>query len=124
MGYGAQNWTCSECGRRIEETTAEKRTPCPQCGTMARTAHVTFTETVTAVYIKTRAKHRDGGTKILREITEGDDFHRNTSKWNLMRRIIDRANNRYEEIFRDRESGEIVHHTAEPLTEHKKPKRL
>jgi hypothetical protein len=123
MNDGTQDWTCSGCGRRVEETTAEKRTSCPHCGTLARTAHVTLTETVTAaVYLKTHAKHRDGGTKVLREITEGDDFHRKTGRWNLMRRVIDRANNWYEEIFRDRDSGEVVHHTAEPLTEHKKPK--
>ena len=38
-------------------------------------------------------------------------------------RIIDRANNWYEETFRDRDTGEIVPpHKAEPLTEHRKPK--
>jgi hypothetical protein len=86
-------------------------------------AHVTLTVGVTVeTHPKTRAKHRDGGTKVLREVTEGDDFHRNTGQWNLMRRVIDRANNWYEEIFRDRYSGAIVHRTAEPLTEHRKPK--
>jgi len=123
MSDDAPDWTCSGCGRAVEETTPEKRTPCLHCGSLARTAHVTVTETVSVTtYLKTRAKHRDGGTKVLRDITEGDDYHRKTGKWNLMRRVIDRANNWYEEIFRDRDSGAIVHHTAEPLTEHKKPK--
>jgi hypothetical protein len=84
---------------------------------------VLIEETITTeVYRKTRAKHRDGGARVVRDITGGDDYHRNTGRWNLMRRVIDRANNWYEETFRDRNNGEIVHHTAEPLTDHKKPK--
>jgi hypothetical protein len=123
MSDDMRDWTCSGCGRRVVETSPEKRTPCTQCGSLARTARVTWTETVTVTAdLKTRAKHREDGTKVLRDITEGDDFHRDTGKWNLMRRVIDRANNWYEETFRDRTSGAIVHHTAEPLTEHKKPK--
>ena len=73
-------------------------------------------------HFKKRVKHREGGTKVLRDITDGEDYHRNTGKWNIMRRVIDRANNWYEETFRDPESGDIVHHTSEPLTEHTKAK--
>ena len=123
MESSLQDWTCSGCGAPIEHPSSEQRLPCPKCGSLARTAHVSVTETITvSAYLKTRAKHRDGGTKVLRDITEGDDYHRKTGKWNIMRRVIDRANNWYEEAFRDRDSGEVVHHTAEPLTEHKKPK--
>jgi predicted RNA-binding Zn-ribbon protein involved in translation (DUF1610 family) len=123
MSDSTQDWTCSGCGRHVDETTTGKRRPCPKCGAVARTAHVTVAQTVTvAVHLKTHAKHRDGGTKVRREIIEGDDFHRKTGRWNLMRRVIDRTSNWYEETFRDRDSGAVVHHTAEPLTEHKKPK--
>ena len=76
------------------------------------------------MYIKTHAKHRDGGQKVVREVVEGDDYHRKTGKWNVMRRLIDRVNDWYEEIFQDRETGQIVHKTEERLTEHRhKPKR-
>lgn len=123
MDSTTQNWACSGCGSPIEASALEPRQPCGKCGSLARTAHVSIEETVTtSVYLKTRAKHRDGGTKVVRDITEGDDYHRNTGRWNIMRRVIDRANNWYEETFRNRDTGDIVHHTAEPLTDHKKPK--
>ena len=119
------HWNCSECGIPIEETASEPRRPCPQCGSLARTVHESVTETLgVRTYLKTRTKHREGGSKVVREVTEGDDYHRKTGKWNIMRRVIDRANNWYEEIFRNRGSGAIVHHTAEPLSDHRqKPKK-
>jgi hypothetical protein len=73
------------------------------------------------VYEKSRSKHRDQSSgKVVRELTSGDDLHRKTGKWNLMYRLIDRANNWYEETFRDRDTGEIVHKSAEPLTHHRR----
>jgi len=86
---------------------------------------VSITETVSvSTYLKTRTKRREGGSKVVHEVTEGDDYHRKTGRWTIMRRVIDRANNWYEEIFHDRGSGAIIHHTAEPLSEHRqKPKK-
>lgn len=123
MESTTQKWTCSDCGVSFGGPASERREPCGECGSLARTAHVAIEETVTtSVYLKTRAKHRDGGAKAVREVTEGDDYHRNTGRWNVMRRVIDRANNWYEETFRDRNTGDIVHHRAEALTDHKKPR--
>jgi hypothetical protein len=85
-------------------------------------------EVTTAVYLKIRSLHREGGRKVVREETSGDDFHRATKKWNLMRRLIDRANDWYEETFRDRDTDKILYHQAHRLSEHrghgsaKKPK--
>jgi hypothetical protein len=104
----------------MAETPPEQRRPCPVCGSTARTANVTITETSKAsTYLKTHTKHRDGGPKIVREVIEGDDYYRKTGKWSLMRRLIDHANDWYEEIFRDRDTQKIIHQKAEPLSEHK-----
>jgi hypothetical protein len=119
----ASEWTCSGCGELIFDL-AERRKPCLKCGSITRTVHVALTETMKAeVYLKTHTKHRDGGRKVVREVIEGDDYHRKTGKWNVMRRLIDRAGNWYEEIFHDPDTGEVVHHTAEPLTEHRHQKK-
>jgi ribosomal protein S27AE len=124
MESSTENWTCSGCGAPIETASSEPRQQCPKCGSLARTAHVSIAETITVnAYLKTHTKHRDGGTKVVREVIEGDNYHRTRGKWDIVRRVIDRANNRYEETFRDRDTGEIVPpHKAEPLTEHRKPK--
>jgi hypothetical protein len=50
---------------------------------------------------------------------EGDDFTRSTSRWSVMRRVIDRMNNWYEKIIRDRETGAVIYQVKEPLTEHR-----
>ena len=84
---------------------------------MARTAHVSINEIISAnVYLKTHSKHREGGRKVIRELIEGDDYYWKTGKWTIMQRLIDRANDWYEEHFRDRETGETLHTNAEPLT--------
>jgi hypothetical protein len=73
MDSTAQNWTCSGCGTPTETPAAEPRQPCVRCGSLARTAHVPVEECITTgVYLKTRAKHRDGGATVVRDITEGD----------------------------------------------------
>ena len=113
-------WVCSGCGKHLEDEDTARRRPCPYCNSLARTANESIREALNAqVYLKVHAKHRDGGTKVIREVVEGDDYHRKTGKWNVMRRIIDRANNWYEETFHDRETGREIHKTAEPLTDHK-----
>jgi len=63
----------------------------------------------TQVYLKTHSKHRDGGRMVVREVIEGDDYYRKTGQWTVMRRLIDRVNDWYEEIFRDRETGRVIH---------------
>lgn len=117
-----QAWTCKECGRPIDEPSVEPRQPCPQCGSIARTAHDSVHETsILNDYLKTHLKRRDNGRKVVLEVIEGDDYYRKTGKWNIMRRIIDRANDWYEEVFYDRDTNEIVHQKQEPLSEHRKP---
>ena len=120
-------WSCSNCGEPLEVTgkpPTSPRRPCPNCGSTARTANVSVTETLSAaVYLKTHSKHREGGRKVIREEIAGDDYHRKTGKWNIMHRLIDRMNNWYEETFYDRNSGEVIHKKAEPLTEHRHPRK-
>jgi predicted RNA-binding Zn-ribbon protein involved in translation (DUF1610 family) len=122
MESSAQRWTCSKCGTPIEPSAIEPRQPCPTCGSLARTAHVSVHDTLhVSAYLKTHAKHREGGRKVVREVIAGDDYHHKSGKWNIMRRVIDRMNDWYEETFKERHSGEVIHHTAEPLTDHRRP---
>lgn len=124
MEVSSQKWSCGDCGTELQVSADEQsRQLCPSCGSFRRTAHLLIQESLAIDdHLKIHAKHREGGKKIMREVIEGDDFHRNTKRWNVMRRIIDRTNNWYEEIFKDKVTGEVLHHTAEPLTEHKRPK--
>jgi hypothetical protein len=116
-------WNCSGCGEAITDV-CEPRHPCAKCGSTARTAALTLVESVDLKdYTKTHWKHRESGRKVVLEVISGDDYHRTTGKWNVMHRRIDRKNDQYEETFRDRETGHVLHHNEEPLSMHRKAKR-
>jgi hypothetical protein len=86
---------------------------------MARTARETVAiSSQTNIFMLTKAKHREGGRKVVREVTEGDSFFHKTGRWSVMRRLIDWGNGWYAEIFRDKETGELLHECSEPLREH------
>ena len=111
---------CTSCGTSLTDGEATDRKPCPKCGSLARQfGKAIEIQERPEVYLKRHAKHRDGSTKVVREVIEGDDHFRKTGKWSVMRRIIDRTKNWYEESFWDRETGAILHKKEHPLSEHK-----
>jgi hypothetical protein len=112
------DWVCSECTQPMNDESEERR-PCQSCGSTRRTANVSVAITArSSIYLLTKAKHREGGREVVR-VTEGDSYYRKTGKWNLMRRLVDWGNDWYDEIFRDRDTGEIIYQCAEPLSEHR-----
>jgi len=117
---------CSNCGKLLGSEfcgSSEDRLPCPDCGSTARTWNLVIREQVNLqVHMKLHSKHREGTRKVVREEYAGDDLHRKTGKWNLLRRLIDRKNNRYEETITDGATGERLRDVAEPLTEHRNSK--
>ena len=121
------DWQCGSCRAPLGNEFCEQlpnRLPCPHCGAMTRQANVAISESVQVrEYLKMHSKHREGGQKVLREEISGDDLHRKTGKWNLLRRIIDRKNDRYEEHIVSGETGETIRHVEEPLREHRNLKK-
>jgi hypothetical protein len=71
------------------------------------------------VHLLTKAKHREGGKKVVREVTEGDSFYQKMKTWSVMRRVIDWKLNWYDEVFRDKATGQVIHSCSEPLDEHR-----
>jgi hypothetical protein len=51
----------------------------------------------------------------------GDSFFAFTRRWHRLQRIIDRRANHYYEHIEDAETGEVVRHVEEPLSEHQNP---
>ncbi len=113
--------TCSRCGKVLNESTSipeDERVPCSECGSTARTVHVTAHDTIT-VHTKLNLKgRRPGWKKPFIEQTQGDDLHRKSGKWMNLVRIIDRANNRYKEKVTDPETSDTVHESEELLSDH------
>lgn len=122
MAADAPLVTCSDCGQHLDEdpgTPTEARIPCPGCGSMTRTIHVTIRGTIT-VRGKLGMKGRNsGGGKPFIEQVQGADLHRDTGQWRELTRIIDRDNDLYHEVVKDPDTGEVLHECREPLSEHR-----
>jgi len=65
-----------------------------------------------------KAKSQGKG-KPYQEGRTGDDLYRKTGKWMILERIIDRARNWYKELVTDPETGKVVHHCEEPVSQHR-----
>jgi len=65
-----------------------------------------------------KAKKQGVGKPYLEGRT-GDNLHHKTGKWMLLERVIDRAKNWYKELISDPETGKVVRHCEEPLSDHR-----
>ncbi|MCY4351714.1 MAG: zinc ribbon domain-containing protein [Gemmatimonadetes bacterium] len=112
---------CTECGNPIEEPiNKQEYATCPHCGSDQRPisncgAKINIKEQSIYTLID---PNQTGKSKIRYERLSGDDLHRKSGKWNKKERIIDRENDRYMEKFIDPETGGVIHHCDEPLSEH------
>jgi predicted RNA-binding Zn-ribbon protein involved in translation (DUF1610 family) len=111
---------CSDCGAFIDtsEDTADHRFPCEKCGGVIRTIHASIEEHVVArdgLEVKVR---RAGEKKPYIEDRGIPSHSRKLDKIVHHQRLIDRDNDIYRETVTDYESGEVIHHCEEPLTQH------
>ncbi len=113
---------CSDCGTVILNALPgddpSRREPCPNCGSNARTIPLRL-ESSLALRSKLGMKQkRPGCKKPILESVLGDDLFRVTNTWQTLVRVIDRLNDRYYELIRNPETGEVVRHCEEPLSQH------
>jgi hypothetical protein len=121
---------CSVCKTVIDASrdTPDSRAPCPTCGGLRWSIHVSITETVTARGgIGVKAK-RQGQSRPYIEDRGIPSYSASRGKTVLREQVIDRDNDRYFERVIDYDTGEVIHKCEEPLSEHRghgsaKPKR-
>jgi len=113
--------SCAGCGLTLDGSDAysvDNRTLCPACGGLTRNVSLHLFDSVT-VHESVAWKVREGGVgKPVLEGRSGDDLHRDSGEWRHLERVVDRRDDWYSEVVRD-SSGEIVHSTEEPLSEHR-----
>lgn len=113
---------CKDCGAPIDEpsdTAPETRKRCPSCGSITRHTKVEVADTLEFhASLGYKAKSQSKWKPYL-EGRSGDDLHRKTGKWMFLEQVIDRAKNWYKELITDPETGEVVRHCEEPLTDHR-----
>ena len=111
---------CSECGAIIDDAkdTPDSRVPCPSCGGVKRTVHVSITETVVVRYgIGVKAKRPEERRPYVEDRSMPSYSH-SRGKVVLREQVIDRDNDRYFEKVTDYETGGVIHHNEEPLSQH------
>lgn len=106
---------CENCGEKL----LENNKICLNCGSKKRKIVLQVKEGVTFHdQIKEKGKI-ESIKKPIKEFKVGDDFHKKSEKWNHREMYIDRENDDYKEIIKNKETGEIIHKCEEPLSEHK-----
>src|SRR3990170_3638504 len=102
---------CTECGNPLDESPSlpeDQRRPCPNCGSMARTFHVSILDTGKGhERLGWKARRAEGGKPYL-ELVSGVDLHRKSGKWMNLERVIDREKDEYKEVVKDPETGTVV----------------
>jgi len=106
---------CKDCGKKL---TREDKI-CPNCGSKKKHIKSIFEGKIgLPSQIKGKVK-KQGVRKPIKEFKVGDDLHYKSGKWYHREMYIDRENNQYKEIVKDKTTGEIIHECKEPLSKHK-----
>jgi len=114
------NASCSDCGQLIagSSETLEEPKPCTQCGGTRRTFGVSIQETVVARDGYRVTNRRAGAKKPHIDDRAGPSFSHSLGTLVHLERIIDRENDRYFERVTNYDSGAVIHHNEEPLSQH------
>lgn len=111
---------CGECNVVLDETGSEpveERAPCPACGSTSRFVEQHLAgEVELRSMLSLKAKPERGRWFMSQKV--GDELFRKTGRWHRVTRVLDRRRNRYVERIEDAETGEVVRHVDEPLTDH------
>lgn len=112
---------CCECGVALNAAndTPDGQAPCPNCGSSLRNFNVSIVENSVArdfMGVKVRPNEKQ---KPNFWSTSKPDFSRDLQKAVHRENSFDRVNDLYEEKITDLETGEILKHVSEKLTEHR-----
>lgn len=113
---------CGNCESPVlEDRNEPDRQPCPECGSTRRIFNLAVADTIQfkqMLGMKISNPSFGGKGHVRVEQLAGDELHRKTRRWFKKERVIDRQNDRYYEKITDPETGQVIHHCDEPLTQH------
>lgn len=120
----SETWNCTECGEPCTPVRAgEENLPCTRCGSLAKTINLQFSDeigvTVTDWFdIKATNTKMSGKRKMRRHLQTGSQWSVSREKMVEKVRDIDRDADTYYERVVDPDTGEVLRHCEEPLSEH------
>ena len=107
---------CTDC----DELLSNESDVCPKCGSNKKTVCMGFSEDLRGRFhdqLRGIVK-KEGTKKPVKEFELGDEKRISNNSWVDKTRIIDRENNEYVEVVKDKETGEIIHECKEALSDH------
>jgi hypothetical protein len=98
----------------------ENRTPCSSCGSTSRIFELLFQAKMTPLKTDLGLKAKSTGQrKPWYESFGGADWSRTFQKFMEKTRTINRRSDHYTEVVKDPDTGEVIHHCSEPLSQHR-----
>ncbi len=125
MGEEITQVACGHCGKILDEPSdiaVEERAPCPDCRSKSRQFGKILSDEL-EIRDGVRGKARSGeagkpgGKPWLTFMSEPSWSHR-YKKWMQREKTENRRDDRYTEVVKDPNTGEIIHECDEPLSEH------
>ena len=108
------------CGKLVGESEnipLEERKPCSSCGSRNRQFFREILVTGEG-HVSLGMKASDTSGKIFLKSFNGWDLFRKIGKWMKKEQVFDHRNDLYREIVTDPETGDIIHHCEERLSDH------
>ena len=112
---------CGSCGLELDESyNSFVQKPCPTCGSLLRIVSLSgsFSCGPPAMYTKLGWWDRAPKSQALQWGVRGDDLYRRSGRWSVVVRTFDRIRDWYFEHITDKETGQVLRHTEEKLSEH------
>jgi hypothetical protein len=115
-----QTSKCADCGAPIDDeaNAPDMHRPCIVCGSTKRVHSVSIMETLVARNGYCLKAKRPDQRKPYVEDLSMPDYSLSLGKHVHRQRVIDRDTDHYFEKITDCETGEVIHHCEEPLSQH------
>jgi len=119
MAEPSQAFPCPRCKVPVVATAVSgSSAKCPACGVALHFKSLTA-EVLVSGHLFRRARHPGTKANYDVQLEDGSSFHRKSLRWHRLTRIIDRLHDRYYEHVTDAETGSVVRHIDERLSDHR-----
>ena len=113
---------CKNCGASLNDEptpSSADRAPCPTCGSKLRLFKKEISASVSFRAGVRGAAYRVSKSKWFAKFRSEPSFHRRLGIWAQRLMSLNKRSDSYSETVTNPETGEVIHHCSEPLSEHK-----
>ncbi len=117
--------TCRNCGAQLPSRQAHETEmrSCPDCGCREQIVALKLCDRISGPHEMLKGKMKDTTLPAKKnprvEIKSGDELYKCEGKWVHKERVIDKDKDLYTETIVDPETGKVIHHCSEPLSQHR-----